>query len=288
MTKLGMEAKAKVVAAIAAYNKAVNDKNLEAINKAESAVKDAEKEYAQQSQLDTFGECRDAENPILAGIKRGWFPVLRHKINRDGDVILGMELVEDAEKQIDLAALFKFFQKDTLWKYKVEKMGELLCIRIHDDLGHSGKEVAQKVATTYRMSDKARELDMGGTPVSNSQMTKLLQTVIDSILFVDDGNGKNVYKINNFDVKYLLYSYTRRGSQKLTLKVANTSTVTRLVAEVLYRLTNDLVYSVDYKMVKPDGEKAAKKAKKPEVAPAEAATETIVVTKEQPAEETAA
>lgn len=248
------EIKGRLVDLINQYNVALKAKNLDDMTALEKAVRDTEAEFANQSQQDLFAECKKAENPILEGVRRYTYPVMKHKMDRDGELIIGMNLVDDREKQVDLVRLCKFCGLPTLWAYKVEKAGELLCIRTAKELGMTTDEIKQ-IAKTYRMAKAAEETELGGTPASNTQICKLLQKVIDDILFEDDGTGKNKYKVNSHDVAYLLMCYTKRGRKQLSVTVAKVSFLHGLIVDVLHRITCGLKYGLEYQMVKE--EKAA-------------------------------
>jgi len=274
MSRQCVEIKDQIISLIDTYNEALKEKNLDNMTAAEKALKDAEAEFAAQSQNDLFSACKQTENPILEGIKLYTYPILRHKIIRDGEIITGMELVDDREKQIDLVKLCKFCGLPTLWAYKVEKAGELLCIRAAKELGMTTDEI-KRIAKTYRMAKAAEEVDLGGTPTSNTQICKLVQKVIDEILFVDDGEGKNTYKANSHDVAYLLMCYTKRGRKQLSVTVAKANFLHGLIVDILHRITCGLKYGLEYQMVKEE---------KAEPAPAAAPeAETMVVTREEAA-----
>lgn len=260
LSKQCMGIKGNLVALIDKYNEALKAKNLDDMTAAEKAIRDAEAEFAAQSQGDLFAECKKAENPILEGVKRYTFPILRHKMVRDGELITGMELVDDREKQIDLVKLCKFCGLPTLWAYKVEKAGELLCIRAAKELGMTTDEI-KRIAKTYRMASAAQEVELGGTPTSNTQICKLLQKVIDDIIFEDDGTGKNKHKVNSHDVAYLLMCYTKRGRKQLSVTVAKSSFLHGLVVDVLHRITCGLKYGLEYQMVKDEKAEKAEPAK---------------------------
>lgn len=271
MSKQCMEIKDQLVDLINKYNVALKAKNLDDMTAIEKAVRDTEAEFANQSQQDMFSECKKAENPILEGVRRYTYPILKHKMERDGELITGMDLVDDREKQVDLVKLCKFCNLPTLWAYKVEKAGELLCIRTAKELGMTTDEIKQ-IAKTYRMAKAAEEVELGGTPTSNTQICKLLQKVIDDILFEDDGTGKNKYKVNSHDVAYLLMCYTKRGRKQLSVTVAKASFLHGLIVDVLHRIACGLKYGLEYQMIKE--EKAAEAA--PEQAePAKAAAPEV-------------
>lgn len=244
MTTKLTELKTTVLEKIELYNAALKTNDHDKIAAAEAAVKDAEETFAEQSQNDMFDECAATPDPMYTAIKAGFFDIIRHKIDRDEGIITGMHWYMD-RRQIDLVKLCKKLQKPIEWKAKVEKLGELLCKRVMNDVGKNTSGLDDK----YKMSKQAKGVKLEGDPTSNSGLLKLLQTVVDSMLFEDAGDGKNKYKINNRDVKYMLHCYGRKGGV-LTIAVANTSTLIKLVAEIMYRVTNELEYDVKFKMVR--------------------------------------
>lgn len=281
-----MEIKGRIVALIDQYNNALKEKNLDNMTAAEKALKDAEAEFAAQSQNDLFSACKQTGNPILEGVKKYTYPILRHTLERDGEIITGMKLVDDREKQIDLVKLCKYCDLPYLWAYKVEKAGELLCIRAAKELGMTTDEI-KHIAKTYRMAKAAEEVNLGGTPTSNTQICKILQAVIDEILFEDDGTGKNKYKANSHDVAYLLMCYTKRGRKQLSVTVAKASFLHGLIVDILHRIACGLKYGLEYQMVKEEkAEKVEAKTATAEKPEAEVASEDEAVVVER--EETAA
>lgn len=249
MSKMAAEIRNNLVSLINQYNDALKAKDLDAMTKLEGDIRDTEAAFANQSQDDLFSICKNAESPILEGVKRYEYQVLKHRLNRDGDIITSMDLVEDRTKQIDLVKLCKFCNLDYLWAYTVEKAGELLCIRTAKEIGMSTDEIKQ-ISKTYRMQKKAMEVELGGTPTSNTQICRLLQKVIDEILFVDDGTGKNVYKCNSHDVAYLLMCYTKRGRKQLSVTVAKSSFLHGLIVDVMHRIVCGLKYGLEYAMIR--------------------------------------
>ena len=215
----------------------------------ENELKAAEADYAEESQNEMFAICKASGAPVLEGAKRHSYPVLGHRAIKEDGFTVGFELVEDKEKQIDLVKLCKFCDLPVLWKYKVEKMGELLALRCARELGMTTQEI-KEISKTYRLDKLAKAEEMGATPTSNNQIVKLLQSVIDAILYEDDGNGKNRYKVNSHDVAYLLACYTKRGRKVLYVTVAKASFLHNLVVDVMHRVVCNKRYGLDYQKIK--------------------------------------
>lgn len=255
---------------INAYNALIAKKgDFAALNRIESEIRDAEAAYADQQMHEVFSECKKQPEPVLAAVERYDYPVLAHRLNREDGIVTGMELVEDRTKQIDLVKLCKALGIAHLWEYKVEKFGNLLCMRAAKELGWSDDQIKQ-IERLYYCNALSRKEEMGAVPTSNTQIVKLLQQVIDAVLPMDAETGKSKYRCNSHDVAYLLMAYTKRnGKKKLTIEVAKNSFVHRLVMDVMHRIVTGATYDLKYQMRKEepaDGKKteapAAKTAKK--------------------------
>ncbi len=274
MSILLEEAMMGVKKSIEGYNAAIIANDLSAVSRAEKDLKSAEGKYNEQSMMECFDACKHTDNYVLEAVKVHDYEVVGHKpVRDDNGNILFAELVKK-NKAIDLAKLHTHVTNGStaLWQYKTEKMGCLLCKRLATELGLSSAEIA-KIDRMYYMSDFARKEELGVNPVSNTQMVRLLQTVVDSILFMEmegDNKGRNALRVNNHDVAYLLNCYAKRDNKKiLTVSVAKVSYINSLILDVLHRLVTGKSYDVSYKLtkledvkgdvVKKDDKKASKK-----------------------------
>ena len=255
---------------INAYNGLILKKgDFAKMNAIEGEIRDAEAAYAEQQMREVFEECKKQPNPILAAVKRYDYPVLAHRLIREDGVVTEMALVEDRTKQIDLVKLCKALGLSHLWEYKVEKFGNLLCMRSAKELGWSDAQIKQ-IERLYYCNALSRKEEMGAVPTSNNQIVKLLQQVLDAVLPLDPETGKSQYRCNSHDVAYLLMAYTKRnGKKKLTIEVSKNSFVHRLVMDVMHRIVCGLTYDLKYQQVKAEAPAdKAPAAQKPEKAEA--------------------
>lgn len=289
---------------IVKYNDAIktNASKIEADN-IEKEIKDKEKEFAQQAQDELFSACKATDDPILNAIKCYAYPIIRHKVDRNPETgnVTGISVAEDGEKQVNLVKLCTYCDKPTLWKYKVEKLGYLLTLRAAKELKLPAEDIA-RIKSMYKMDKKSREEELGTIPDSNNQICKLLQKVIDAILYEDNGSGKNTYSCNSHDVGYLLRAFTRKGKERLTIRTADGKSLHGYVMDVIHRIVTGGKYSLDYKVSSqpyeevskseaisaPAKKESAPKKGKPTKAakePTEVATEVVEVERELPAAE---
>lgn len=195
------------------------------------------------------GECFEAlsktADPMLEAVKQLTFPTIKaieKKVGEDKQKVPVMS-VEDVEKPIDLLRLNKFVSggigKDKSWVHIVQKFNFLLTAQKAIDLGLDPKEIDD-----YAMSDIAKDINMGKTPTSNTNILKTLQKVVDAMI------GEE-FKAVSHDVKFLLSIYSKKNNRKaLTVTCANHKYLTMYVAEICHRIVMGKAYTVEYKTAK--------------------------------------
>lgn len=273
--------RAELEAAVDAYNAAVKANDMKAAAHSEQMLKESEDEYLSEMQWQVFCALKQTDKPIVEAVRKYSFTILKHRTVKVDGVVTGVELVE-RERQIDLVKFCKHCEFDVTWQYKVEKFGQLLTMRAAKELNMTPAEV-KAIASTYYMSELSRKEKLGETPMSNTQIVRVLQSVIDAFLFEAGENGANIYKVNNHDVAYLLMCYTKRGRGLLTVQVAKTGFVHSLILDVCHRIVTGKVYGVEYKMAKEKdnglkpAEKKPAKAKSAKAEPEAVEPDTIEV-----------
>ena len=275
--------KAAIDEKITLANKAVSDGNLKAYYDTVAELEKVEKDYADVYASIVYDELLKSDKPIIAAISRYSYPILRHTEIKDKDTHQITELaLKEKVKQIDLLKFCKYGKLDSLWQYDVQKFNQLLCLRAAKELKFSAAEI-KKITKTFYLEEQARKIEMGETPDSNTQICKMLQKVIDSIVCAADSNAEKPYKCNNHDVSYLLMCYTKKGKNALGVAVAKHDVLRRLVMDVCYRIITNGRYDLEYKTIKtpvsakspeqsaakPAEKKAAKPAAKPKAKKAE-------------------
>ena len=275
---------------INAYNDALKKSSVKDMTRLDGELKDAEAAYLESRTEQVFGLLAKNEKPIKAAIEMHSYTTVSHKTHYTDSNLDGYVLVDDKVIQIDLVKFCKFCHLPTTWELLVERFNLLMAMRTANELKLSKEKIA-KLHDSFYMQDLARRIEMGETPDSNTAICKLLQKVIDAIIFEDNGSGKNVYRVNNHDVAYLLMCYTKRGKKTLSVSVAKHAYIHRLIADIAHRLVTGKSYDIEYRMVQSTGRKVSAPAKvsepekvsAPEEVPAPAANEsepeTVVVAK---------
>ena len=225
------------------YNDAIQTGNYELAYKTDEEIRQTVNEYTSIVRDECFEDCAAAENPMLEAIKRLSFTTIGVKDSKKGDEKIPVREVIEREKAIDLLKLHKAVEggigADKNWAHIAQKLNFLLTAQKAVDLGISPKEVHD----SYAMSEIARQIDMGKTPTSKTNILKTLQTVISAML------GDDV-KATSHDVNYLMSVYSRKNRKALTVTCANHKFFRGYLAEICNHIVTGNPYAVEYRKVK--------------------------------------
>jgi len=143
----------------------------------------------------------------------------------------------------------KFCEKaklDKKWYYLAENLNLLMCIATAKELGYTKAEL-DKIRSQYARRAESQKLN---ETVSNNNIEKELQAVLDAMIFEPNEKGENTYKVFNQDVKYMRMVYTKKG-KGLTVNTAGHRDFTMTVANIAHRIvTGTARYEVGFKMSK--------------------------------------
>lgn len=242
------EVRAEAEAQITAWNTAYFEKKFDAMAAAESKLDEMEKEYIIIAQTELFTELASTEKPMLEAIKRLSYTVIGHKDKKDNDSGIITREIVDKDRQIDLLRLDEFCAKqgktiaaDSKWSHIIQQFNLLMALRAAVDLKLDPKAVSD----SYFMSEKAREINLGKTPTSNTQLLKQLQTCVDAIIY-EDGEHGNIYKAKSQDVAFLLLIYTKKGKKALSVATAKHAYMRKIITEVCHCIVTGKSYSLEY------------------------------------------
>lgn len=151
------------------------------------------------------------------------------------------------------------------WQYAVERFNFRLTLRLAKKLGMSDKEISKindsyamnKLNESYRKSVNEEKDEKGNpiaNPVSNSQMIKEMQAIVDMCI----GTG---YKVTSHDVEFLIACYGKKDNKKGLSITASTHKQLRMA---FMDIMNNIMcytekvsgYTVSYKVKKDDAPKS--------------------------------
>lgn len=230
--------KAEVEVLVVTYNEAIQEKNMEAATKADKDMAEKINEYTSITRKMCFDECKAAPNPMLKAIEMLSFTTIRVKDSPVTDENpFPVRAIEDRLVQIDLIKLHDHcggIGANKNWLNMARKLNLLLTVQKAVDLGIDPKSVND----SYAISDIARQIDLGKTPTSKTNLLKTLQSIIAAML----GDG---YKATSHDVNFLMSVYSRKSRKALTVTVANDKRLVGYLAEICHKIVTNKGYVVD-------------------------------------------
>lgn len=227
---------------VEAHNSLIAESKYDEALKLRAPIAEVISEYAAASCEACFAELKAAgDNAMIEAVKRLTFPTLKLKEERKEGVILAEYSIEDAEKPIDLRKLHKYcggIGKDQNWIYLAEKLNFLLTAQKASDLGIADLAI---ISDSYAMSSIARDLDMGKTPTSKTNILKTLQSIVTAMV------GEE-FKATSHDVNFLMSVYSKKSNKKaLTVTCANHRWMAQYLMEICHRIVLSKGYEIDYK-----------------------------------------
>ena len=229
---------------VSSYNEAYQAGKFEEAMKLSKTIEEKVNEYTSVVRDDCFEACKNSKDPMLTAVTLLSFVTIGVKDEQKGDDAIPVRIVVDKERAIDLFKLYKYCGEkgigaDPKWLYMAEQLNMLLTAQKAQDLGLDPKVVND----SFAMSNIAREIDLGKSPTSKTNILKTLQSIITAML----GEG---YKATSHDVNFLMSTYSKKNRKALTVTTANHKTLRGLLAEICHRIVTDKRYAVDYKAVK--------------------------------------
>ena len=222
----------------------------------------------------------ESNDPMVEAARVFSYEVPSYRLVKDGGIVTGMEICTKVFtiNPIDFTGhMMKLnqskstnqnfpgtgiFKSGHTWEYRAEKLGYLLAYRALKELGGSEAALAE-LKKTYFIREVSMKEEMGATPTSNSQIVKLLQSIIDMLVFVPNEKGENSIKCNGRDVAFLLNCYTSHGSGAGAIKVLKGNKIACYIFEAVHMIVTGKPYEVQYKKRKEDVAETTTTVRKP-------------------------
>lgn len=224
------------------YNEAMHSAKFDDCVKIDDKIQQAVNEYTSLARQECFARLIAEEDTMLAAIKELDFETIKAVDKKIGEDKIPVREITNINKPINLFELDKAaggIGHDKKWAHMVEKLNFLLTAQKAVDLGIDPKDIND----SYAMSSLAKEIDMGKTPTSKTNILKTLQLVITAMI----GDG---YKVTSHDVAFLMSVYSKKGREALTVTCSNHRYLCRYLAEICHRIVLKKSYKVDYKKAK--------------------------------------
>jgi len=240
-TKAELRARAEDL--VLKYNEAIQNGDFNTANKLDAEIEQAVNEHTAIAREECFDRLKATPDPMLAAVRELSFMTIRAKDTKVGEEKIPVRIIEDSEKAIDLLKLHKAcpggIGKDEKWAAMIEKLNFLMTAQKAVDLGIDPKAIND----SYAMSEIARQIDMGKTPTSKTNLLKTVQSIINAMI------GEE-YKAVSHDVNFLMSVYSRKNRKALTVSCANHKYMRQYMMEICHRIVEGKTYILDYKQAK--------------------------------------
>lgn len=238
------ELRATAESLIKDYNDAIQGGKYDIAVKLNEKIDETVNEYTSIAREECFNALKATEDPMMEAVKTLVYPTIRAKDTKQGDEKIPVRVLEDVEKPIDLLKLHKFIGgdgigKDSKWAHLIEKLNFMMTCQKATDLGIDPTSIND----SYAMSDIARQIDMGKTPCSKTNILKTIQSIVTAMI------GEE-YKATSHDVAFLMSVYSRKNRAALTVSCANHKYMRQYMAEICHRIVLGKSYAIEYKKIK--------------------------------------
>ena len=189
-----------------------------------------------------FAILRATERPMYTAI----MVLEMNRITLGQDKENGKYMLVDGKKIIDLAAFNRFCEPQKIsnesgWIYRADNMARLLSAYATAELGGDWKELLN----VYRLN-KHTERTQEKNPVSKKTLTRELQSLVDAIIFVDNGKKENQIKVTSQDIAFMVLTACKAGKKPKTVVMPKGNTIIKLVVQVINRILKGDSYEVLY------------------------------------------
>lgn len=237
----------EAVQAVAEYNTALQGNDAVNIAKCEAKAKAAVEALNEKKVAHTYETWYQAEDPMDAAIRQAYISQYSIKVTENKDTRAKSATLEGDARQVvmNLAAFTSRSAKAIVpngqWVYLSERVcmmfNRLATERINGDL--------KRFDSKYRVRKEALGLNVDADLSSNTSKVKVIQNIVDMILFKEMEGGKNQYKVLNCDVNFILECLTREGRGQ-NIVLAKPTTFNRLIVKMLHRIVTEGRYDALY------------------------------------------
>lgn len=237
------EIKSALDAKVKDYNEAMLDHRFDDASKLDAEIAEKISEYGELTRDICLMECAETSDPMLEAVKRLEYETLAVKDSKEDGSDFKVRTIVDRVKPIDPVKLNEFVSggighnKD--WELLIEQFNLRMTLKVAEDIGVDPKGIND----SYYMSKLARDVDLGKTPCSKTNLLKTLQLIV-SAMIGDD------YKAITHDVNYLLAVYSKKSRKALSVTVSNHKQMRALCMEICHRIVTGGRYDIDYKKIK--------------------------------------
>lgn len=255
------EIEGRINTLVAAWREAFAKNDLGGCHANEALIGEELKEYKRQSLNVALYNLKKEADPMRKAVELVTYGTKRFKHDRVEGVEVGAH-IEPSTDRLNLVQVAKYCGKPTDFQYDIEKLAQLVAVRVVEDLNEElderkAAEVA-RIKAKYRISDKGRKLDDGPNPTSNTQLVNRVQALVDKVF------PGGALKVMNRDIAFILNGFTKVSKEVGTIDIGQSKLMLRLFTDMMNRKVTNANYAVIYKETKQRAEAEKTDAEKAE------------------------
>lgn len=149
-----------------------------------------------------YEEFRATEKPLVTAIKTLYVskPRVREVFDHETQKTTGIEIDDDKTSRIDIEDFCKKSGIATDWLKACTELLTLLQCRKTDIYTLPASKLA---AGSYYFIQTVRKAKAGETPYSNTKICEKMQSIVDAVIFEDNGQGKNKHRCTHRDITFV-------------------------------------------------------------------------------------
>ena len=194
-----------------------------------------------------YKEIAEGDDSMRTAIKFDDYDVKKLEEVHDAQGIIISYKIEDGKRRLNLMSLDEYcvkrnikFTADPVWQARAKAYALLWNLKNEKEIGGLPKYALD----TQTIKDAKRDMELDKDPVSNANMVKALQKLVDAVYYVDK-DGKNEFKVTTHDTNYIQRVITGAGKARCSLRAIKAATVIKYIPDVLSHLVFNVPYSVE-------------------------------------------
>jgi hypothetical protein len=231
-----------------ALNAALKGDNYAAILSARAALNVAIAEENEAAKQTLYKKCLKSKTPMIAALTEGYITLA--KVSTKKDSTTGAESVKMGTK-LDVVDIVDFedsaegrlVSANAQWRYWVEAYTKTLTKRVMSKVAES--EAMDTFAAEYKQSKLSAGIKLS-EPKTDAEALKLLQQIIDAIVFEAGADGKNTYAATLKDVAYLEFLMCNKGKGKYAISTPRVGKVTEIISILVSRIVTKSAYDAEF------------------------------------------
>lgn len=241
----------------AALEESANAEDTATANEARAYSEDAVSRYNEVAKAETFAYCRNSSNPLVTAVTAFFFEGIKIKDTKNKETKTVTSEIVTTKRPIDLVALNKFCKPngigiDPTWINVAQyELYPIMMSRAAFDAGDVTLSNLLRKKDFYKIRGIAADIAAGKTPISNTNIKKVLQDIVTKAL------GPN-HPIKAIDTGLLMELFIRDDRSPIGVEAIGVNALIGVLKKIFFRiLTGAPNYEVHSRSIDADAIAAA-------------------------------